>query len=102
MNKIVEIFKAWGIAFNPDDKQAELAAQRMEVCDSCNFKKTTPVIHCGQCGCALKAKIYSPVNGACPEGKWNKVDNDYFQAKFQYEKLKRLEKKRLEEEQNNK
>lgn len=91
MNKVVEIFKAWGIAFNPDDKQVDLAANRMEVCDECENKKTSPVIHCGVCGCALKGKIYSPVNGACPAGKWNKIDNEYFQAKSQYERAKALE-----------
>ncbi len=102
MNKLVEIFKAWGIAFNPDDRQAELAGKRMETCDSCSNKKTVPVIHCGLCGCALKAKIYSPVKDACPAGKWKQIDEEYFQAKFQYEKLKRLEKERQEEESKNK
>ncbi len=102
MNKLVEIFKAWGIAFNPDDKQVELAGKRMEICDGCENKKTSPIIHCGLCGCALKGKVYSPVKGACPANKWNTVDNEWFDAKFQYEKLKRLEKQRLEEENKNK
>jgi hypothetical protein len=70
MNKIEEIFKAWGIMFNPSDAQSELAAARMEICDVCDSKKTTPIIHCGECGCALKAKVYSPKIGACPRGKW--------------------------------
>jgi hypothetical protein len=74
MNKIEEIFKAWGIMFNPTDTQAELAAARMEICDSCDSKRTTPLIHCGECGCALKAKVYSPVIGACPKGKWVAVE----------------------------
>ena len=97
MNKIVEIFKAWNIAFNPDDQQAELAAKRMEICDNCENKKTSPIFHCGLCGCALKGKIYSPVKGACPAGKWNSVDEEYFQNKFQYEKAKRLQQKQNEE-----
>ena len=74
MNKVQEIFKAWGIMFNPNDTQAELAAARMEICDSCNSKKTIPIVHCGECGCALKAKVYSPVIGACPKGKWTAVE----------------------------
>jgi hypothetical protein len=74
MNKIQEIFKAWGIMFNPDDIQSELAAARMEICDTCESKRTTPVIHCSVCGCALKAKIYSPKIGACPMGKWTAVE----------------------------
>ncbi len=74
MNKIVEIFKAWGIAFNPNDLQVELAGMRMEICDNCDSKRTSPIIHCGECGCALKGKIYSPVIGACPKGKWTAVE----------------------------
>ena len=70
MNKIEEIFRAWGIMFNPNDAQSELAAARMEICDTCDSKRTTPIIHCGECGCALKAKVYSPVIGACPRCKW--------------------------------
>jgi hypothetical protein len=70
MNKIVEIFKAWGIAFNPNDAQSDLAAKRMEICDICESKRTSPVIYCAECGCALKGKIYSPKIGACPRGKW--------------------------------
>lgn len=74
MNKITEIFKSWGIMFNPDDKQADLASERIQICNACEQKKESPMIHCGLCGCALKAKIYSPVQGACPAGKWNEVD----------------------------
>jgi hypothetical protein len=74
MNKIEEIFKAWGIMFNPNDAPSDLAATRMEICDSCDSKRTLPVIHCGECGCALKAKIYSPKIGACPRGKWTAAE----------------------------
>ena len=70
MNKIEEIFRAWGIMFNPNDAQSELAAARMEICDTCDSKRTTPIIHCSECGCALKAKVYTPMIGACPRGKW--------------------------------
>jgi hypothetical protein len=70
MNKIEEIFTAWGIAFNPNDKQAELAGLRMQICDRCNL-----------CGCALKAKVYSQVESACPDGRWAKVDREYFKQK---------------------
>jgi hypothetical protein len=74
MNKIEEIFRAWGIMFKPNDAQSELAMARMEICDTCDSKRTTPVIHCAECGCALKAKVYSPVIGACPRGKWAAVE----------------------------
>lgn len=77
MNQLQEIFTAWGIAFNPNDEQAEKAAKRIEVCNSCDKKVTNLGVHrCSVCGCALKGKIYSPVEGACPEGKWDKIDKE--------------------------
>lgn len=88
MNKVIEIFKAWNIAFNPNDSQSALAAKRIEICNSCENKKTMPIIHCGVCGCALKAKIYSPVENACPAGKWAIVDSDSSILKSKYDKLK--------------
>jgi hypothetical protein len=76
MNKIKEIFKSWNIALNPDETQAELASQRIEICNSCEFKvENLGFNQCSICGCALKAKVFSPVRGACPEGKWDKIDN---------------------------
>lgn len=91
MNKIEEIFKAWGIMFNPSDSESELAAMRMEICDGCESKKTIPIIHCGECGCALKAKIYSPKIGACPKEKWLVVEKEWELKKnnINYEKLKK-------------
>ena len=75
MNKIEEIFKSWNIAFNPNDAQAELAAKRIEVCNSCEFKKTDFGLNrCSVCGCALRGKVFSPIKGACPKGKWDEVD----------------------------
>jgi hypothetical protein len=74
MNKIEEIFKSWKIAYNPNDLQTELAIKRMEICDTCDSKKDTPFIHCGECGCVLSKKIYSPKIGACPKGKWVAVE----------------------------
>lgn len=78
MNKITEIFKSWGIAFNPNDAQAELAGKRLEICESCEHRIDFPVKRCSVCGCALKGKVYSPVEGACPKGKWNTIDSEYF------------------------
>jgi hypothetical protein len=89
MNRVVEIFKAWGIAFNPNDEQAKLASQRLQICDKCEFKRDKPVIHCSVCGCALKAKIYTPVKGACPKGFWDAVDGKNIDIKAQYNGLKK-------------
>lgn len=75
MNKLQEIFKAWNIAFDPNNDQAELAAKRIEICNSCDKKVTNLGINrCSVCGCALKGKVFSPVKGACPIGKWDEVD----------------------------
>lgn len=90
MNKIEEIFKAWGIMFNPNDSQSELAAARMEICDSCDSKRTIPLIHCAECGCALSAKVYSPKIGACPRGKWVAAEMEFENKKNKqrYDNLK--------------
>lgn len=75
MNKIEEIFKAWNITLNPNEKQAELASKRIEACNSCEYKVSNLGINrCSVCGCALKAKVFSPVKGACPKGKWDQID----------------------------
>jgi hypothetical protein len=76
MNKIKEIFKSWNIALDPNEIQAELASKRIEICNSCEFKvENLGFNQCSVCGCALKAKVFSPVKGACPKGKWNEIDN---------------------------
>jgi ribosomal protein L37AE/L43A len=94
MNKIEEIFKAWRIAFNPNDAQADLASKRIEICESCEFKQDIPIgpgLHitrCSVCGCALKGKIYTPVThldpgGSCPKNKWDSVEDEWLASKQQ-------------------
>lgn len=75
MNKIQEILSAWGISFNPNEGQAKRAAERIKICNSCDHKDTKlGVNRCKVCGCALRAKIFSPIEGACPEKKWDGID----------------------------
>jgi hypothetical protein len=95
LNKTKEIFEAWAISFNPDDAQAELASQRIQICDVCEHKALEPYIRCDQCGCALKAKIYTPKTykdggGSCPKNKWKDVEDIYLKTKDvdTYNKLK--------------
>ena len=95
LSKTKEIFEAWAISFNPNDAQAELASKRIEICDVCEYKAVEPYIHCNQCGCALKAKIYTPRTykddgGSCPKTKWKEVEDDYLKTKDidTYNKLK--------------
>lgn len=75
MNKLQEIFKAWNISFNPTNEQNELASKRINICNGCEYKVTNLGINrCSVCGCALKGKVFTPVIGACPEGKWDEID----------------------------
>jgi hypothetical protein len=60
--------------FNPNDIQSELAAKRIEICDSCDSKLTQPYIHCVECGCNLDAKT-SCLTCECPKQKWLAVVN---------------------------
>ena len=95
LSKTKEIFEAWAISFNPNDAQAELASERIQICDACEHKAVDPYIHCNQCGCALKAKIYTTRTfiddgGSCPKAKWKQVELEYIKAKNlkNYNKLK--------------
>lgn len=72
--KITEIFKSFKIAYDPNSNQINLAAERINICNACEFKKDIPIVYCSVCGCTLSKKIYSPVKGACPKGFWNDVD----------------------------
>jgi len=73
MNKFLEIAKSWITAMNPSEEQQSIADQRIEVCNSCSFRKYNDVgdfYFCGVCGCPLKGKVYSPLQNSCPENKW--------------------------------
>ena len=79
LRKTAEIFKSGGIALDPTHEQFELAQERIKICNTCEFKKEDPVIHCSVCGCALKAKIYTPntfldIDGSCPKEKWKDIE----------------------------
>lgn len=77
VNKVTEIFKAWRISYSPDADQAALAAERIQICNGCEFKRDVPTVYCSVCGCALKKKIYSPVKGACPKGLWQEAEDKF-------------------------
>jgi len=77
VNKLVEIAKAWMAAANPTPEQKLIAEYRASVCDDCPSKSHTPSLDlhfCGECGCPLSKKIFSPKPGkqACPLAKWEK------------------------------
>ena len=75
MNKISEIFKSWVAAANPTPNQQAIAQYRANVCDLCDKKTHAVAIAsfvCGECGCPLSKKVFSPKPGkeACPLAKW--------------------------------
>lgn len=72
-DKVKEIIKAYSIMLSPDEEQSMIAIQRLSICDTCESKKVNGVgLHyCGECGCFLKAKVFSETNN-CPLNKWEK------------------------------
>mgnify|MGYP003342540235 CR=1 FL=1 len=85
MNKLREIFTAYYKKFNPSKDQELLAEARYEICKECpkltaflHIKQKKLVEKCGECGCVISAKIFSPKENACPLNKWEEVDKMHF------------------------
>ncbi len=76
---IKEIVKAWFTSFVGTDEQKKLAVERLDVCNSCEHIKTNQVgvIVCGNCGCPINKKIFSPIYNSCPLKKWEESDKNY-------------------------
>lgn len=53
-----------------DSKIEDIAKERKEVCDNCEFKMNFPVERCSVCSCFLAWKQRS--NSECPKNKWSK------------------------------
>ena len=79
-----EIFKFWGIDYNPNDTRNELASKRIEVCNSCPNKKEIDGVRnvCSLCGCMLKTKVFTQEMGQCPADKWNDVEQQLVKYKI--------------------
>lgn len=72
---LLEIAVAWKRAANPTEEQQQVAEERLNICNDCEFKEFKRMIRsfvCGACGCPLNKKVYSPKPGniACPKQKW--------------------------------
>ena len=78
-----EIFKSWGIEYNPNDERNELASKRIEVCNSCPNKKEIDGVRnvCSLCGCMLKSKVFTAEMGQCPDDRWNEVEEKFVKYK---------------------
>jgi hypothetical protein len=78
-----EIFKAWGIEYDPNNTKNELASKRIEVCNTCPNKKEMDGVRniCSLCGCMLKSKVFTEEMGQCPDNRWNEVENQLVKYK---------------------
>ena len=78
-----EIFKAWGIQYDPNNPKNELASKRIEVCNTCPNKKEMDGVRniCSLCGCMLKSKVFTEEMGQCPDNRWNEVENQLVKYK---------------------
>jgi hypothetical protein len=74
MNKVKEIVISWWRAENPTPEQSHIAEKRLSICMKCDSRKESVVFQyvCGECGCALGKKIFTPVDNSCPLNKWDK------------------------------
>jgi hypothetical protein len=84
-----EISRAWYNKIRHSAELKDLADKRFDICLQCpskqeilNIKGTEWALKCGECGCPLKGKVYSPnthihPNGSCPLGKWKEVEDEY-------------------------
>jgi hypothetical protein len=83
---VIEIINAWKIANNPTPKQEELAELRFKICDTCPSKKVITkklklATICGECGCPISKKIFTPKFNPCPLKKWGEIDIQYIPKK---------------------
>jgi lipoate synthase len=83
---VIEIINAWKIANNPTPKQEELAKLRASMCEVCPSKKVITkkiglATICGECGCPISKKIFSPKFNPCPLKKWGEIDTQYISEK---------------------
>ena len=83
---VIEIINAWKIANNPTPIQEKLAEIRGKICDGCPSKKVITkklklATICGECGCPIAKKIFTPKFNACPLKQWKEVDTLYIAEK---------------------
>lgn len=82
-----EIVTAWYNVINHTPEQKELADKRFAICLECPSKKEIFEgkewsLKCSECGCPLKAKVYTKntyINKelSCPLNKWKEIEIEY-------------------------
>ncbi len=73
ISKIKEIVESYATMVNPTEEQKLLAQIRLRTCMRCEFwaENALGIEYCKKCGCATKAKVFSPKGlQACPLNKW--------------------------------
>lgn len=73
MNKIKEIIQSYASMASPTEEQKQVAEVRLKTCMGCEFwgENLLGIHYCKECGCATRAKIFSPKGlHACPLQKW--------------------------------
>ena len=87
-----EIAESWFNSIVHSDRLKKLADNRFDICLECpskkeilNIKTTEWAIKCGECGCPLKGKVYTPntylnKKGSCQLGKWKEVEDEYLKT----------------------
>jgi len=85
MNNIFGIIEAWKKSFSPSEEQIQIAKNRAEICNGCEYKvelnnallskftendKILNKFKCNRCGCPLSKKIFARLKTACPLNKW--------------------------------
>lgn len=82
-----EILNAWYNVVNHTPEQKILADKRFDICLKCPSKKEILEgkewsLKCGECGCPLKAKVYTKKtylhkDGSCPLNKWKEIEMEH-------------------------
>ena len=79
-----EIIKAWITSFNPSEDEQNMALGRKNICEQCPsnkkiLRKKGWSSICKECGCPIAKKIYTKTYNPCPLGKWEEIDNMFFE-----------------------
>ena len=87
-----EISQAWYNKIIHSNELKNLADKRLDICLMCpskkeilNIKGTEWALQCGECGCLLKGKVYTPnthihPKGSCPLNKWKEIEDEYLKS----------------------
>jgi hypothetical protein len=82
--EIKPIIEGWANTLFKKDDVETIAAERMEICNSCvkqsvnakaiaGYHSVRPDVHCVECGCPLVSKTRA-LSSSCPLNKWKAKD----------------------------